>query len=214
MIGYISYVIGIIKNIFNPKTSLFAIIGADCKIGKQTTIHRFAKIKRASVIGDYTYVSCYSVLDNVHVGRFCSIADNCHIGMPTHDTHLLSTSPIFTLKNNAAKTSWVEKDQGDYESKQTIIGNDVWIASHALIMGGVTIGNGAVIAAGAVVTKDVPPFAIVGGIPAKIIKYRFSDDIIAHLENVQWWNQPVETLKSHLKDFLPASEDELLRLSF
>lgn len=81
------------------------------------------------------------------------------------------------------------------------MGNDVWIGSRVMVVGGVTIGDGAVIAAGAVVTKDVPPYAVVGGAPAKVIKYRFSEDIVKFLEELEWWNLPESELKKHIELF-------------
>ena len=81
------------------------------------------------------------------------------------------------------------------------LGNDVWVGSHVLINGGVTVGHGAVIGAGAVVVKDVPPYAIVGGVPAKIIRFRFSPEVIEKLLELQWWNLPDETLKEHIALF-------------
>ncbi len=85
--------------------------------------------------------------------------------------------------------------------KKAIVGNDVLIGSHALILGGVTIGNGAVVAAGAVVTKDVPPYAVVGGVPARVIKYRFSQEVIDELLDMHWWEWPEERRKENLGRF-------------
>ena len=82
-----------------------------------------------------------------------------------------------------------------------MVGNDVWVGSHVLINGGVTVGHGAVIGAGAVVVKDVPPYAIVGGVPAKVIRYRFSPDIIEKLLELEWWNLDDNTLKENIKFF-------------
>ena len=82
-----------------------------------------------------------------------------------------------------------------------IIGNDVWVAFGATILSGVKIGDGAVVAAGSVVTKDIPPYAIVGGVPAKVIKYRFDDEIIKSLQDIKWWDWDQETIKKRVGDF-------------
>lgn len=198
--GYLNFIKGIIKNLPNPKISCLSMIADNNQISKNVTIHRWSKIQ-LSTIDSYTYIANNTDIVNATIGRFCSIADFCRIGLPSHNPSLLSTSPIFTIARNAAKTSWVDKDVADFESKHVTIGNDVWIASHALIMGGLTIGDGAVIASGAIVTKDVPPYAIVGGIPAKVIRYRFSPEIIDQLLKLKWWNFPEERLKKHLSCF-------------
>ena len=98
---------------------------------------------------------------------------------------------------------WIEKDVFEHKSEEerVILGNDVWVGSHVLINGGVHIGNGACIAAGAVVVKDVPPYAIVGGVPAKIIRYRFPKEVIDRLESIQWWNLPIDILKQNIHLF-------------
>ena len=90
-----------------------------------------------------------------------------------------------------------------------VIGNDVWIGSKATVFGGVKVGNGAVIAAGAVVTKDVPPYAIAGGVPAHIIRYRFDEDKINRLEEIAWWNWDDDKIKRN-KAFFKANENEVL----
>lgn len=206
--NYLRYILGWLKSLLSPRISCLAQITPDSKIDKRACIHRFAKVKR-SIVGAYTYISNDTIFDNVRIGKFCSIADHCRVGMPWHDPSLISTSPIFVIKNNAVKSSWTELDHSDYESKPVEIGNDVWIASHVLIMGGLTIGDGAVIGAGAVVTKDVPPYAIVGGVPAKVIKYRFSKETIRKLMDLAWWNLPEATLKAHMSLFLSPSEEDI-----
>lgn len=89
---------------------------------------------------------------------------------------------------------------------KVVIGNDVWIGAYAKIVEGVRIGDGAVIAAGAVVTKDVPPYAIVGGVPAKIIKYRFEEKQIKQLLELKWWNKDIAWLKTHAEKFRDVQE--------
>lgn len=115
----------------------------------------------------------------------------------------VSTSPIFTQKINALQECWVENEVFTHKSKdeRVFIGNDVWVGSHVLVKGGVHIGNGACVAAGAVVVKDVPPYAIVGGVPAKVIRYRFSPEIIQRLLELEWWNMDEEMLKDNISFF-------------
>ncbi|KXU99901.1 acetyltransferase [Gluconobacter potus] len=125
------------------------------------------------------------------IGDYCSIGPGVTIILGNHRADLVSTYPFKTLSH-----FWPPADEGedDHSSKgDVIIGNDVWIGAHATIMSGVTIGDGAVIAAQALVTKSVPPYAIVGGNPAKVIRYRFSETVIARLLALAWWKWP-ETL--------------------
>lgn len=202
MFPIVHYIKGVVKNLFNANVSILAIVSASANIDKTVCIYRCVKIKKAS-IGAYTYIAAHTEIENATIGKFCSIADHCRIGMGAHTLKCLSTSPIFTQKINGCQTVWTEQNIGDKPllENTVLIGNDVWIGSHVLINGGIRIGDGAVIGAGAVVVKDVPPYAIVGGVPAKIIKYRFSEDIISKLKEVQWWNMPEAILKSRIKIF-------------
>lgn len=124
---------------------------------------------------------------HLKIGSFCSIAGGVKILLGgNHNTNAITTFPFYerlpgVVKNNETK--------GD-----VVIGSDVWLASDCLILSGVTIGHGAVVAARAVVTKDIPPYAIVGGNPAKIIRYRFSDDLIRELLSDPWWELPHEEI--------------------
>lgn len=149
-------------------------------------------------LGKFTYVNVNSVIySNVKVGRFCSIARNCEIGVAAHPVNYLSTHPFQfdrTIFKNSIPYQDIEK-VGWAPHKRTTIGNDVWVGAKAIINSGVTIGDGAIVGGGAVVTKNVPPYAIVGGIPAKIIKYRFSEEIISKLLALEWWNLDIDCLK-------------------
>lgn len=164
-----------------------------------------------SSIGAFTFSNGNSVFRYVNtIGRFCAISENVVIGLPEYDTKNLTTHPMFDIdsamyrsyyeySSNYPSYAVIKKNMRENRNKKhdkpVEIGNDVWIGKQALILRGVQIGDGAVIAAGAVVTKDVPPYAVVGGNPARIIKYRFEQSIIDRLEAVKWWDYGPEILK-------------------
>lgn len=194
------YIKGMVKNLFNPRISNFSFVSANNQIDPTVVVYRMAKIKGAS-IGRYSYIGNDTDVECADIGQFCSISDHCRIGMGGHTLGMLSTSPIFTEALNGTKTQWVAKDVHAAEDKRVIIGSDVWVGSHVLINGGVKVGHGAVIGAGAVVVKDVPPYAIVGGVPAKVIRYRFSPEIIQRLLELEWWNMDEKKLKDNISFF-------------
>lgn len=201
MKGKLHFVVGLFKNLFNPRISNLALVSANVRVDKTAYINRFVKAKHAS-IGRHSYIGANTDIEDAEIGNFCSIADHCRIGMAGHTLNCLSTSPIFTIAVNGCHEQWVEKDLFEEVTDQkAYIGNDVWIGSHVLIRGGVKVGNGAIIGAGAVVVKDIPPYAIAVGVPAKVIRYRFSEDVIAQLEELKWWNLPDEELKEHIALF-------------
>ena len=138
-------------------------------------------------VDDYSYISRNSYVKNTDIGKFCSIGPNFCSGLGIHPTNGVSTSPMFysTLKQNGFSLTEVNKV---VESKRVIIENDVFIGANVTILDGVRICNGAIIGAGAVVTKDIPPYAIAVGVPAKVVKYRFEYDQIEQLQEIEWWD--------------------------
>lgn len=170
----------------------------------ETSSKRLEKLIQKGLlsVGEYTYqwkslhIDIYAGSEaKVIIGKFCSISKNVRIIMGgIHPTNWVSTFPFRICFNLQGKyEDGMPTTRGD-----VIIGNDVWIGTGATILSGIKIGNGAVIATGAMVTKDVPDYAIVGGIPAKIIKYRFSEDKIVALKKIKWWNWDIEKIKNNV----------------
>lgn len=207
-----SYIKGLLRNLNNPAVSMLALIDNESNVDRFAKVNRFARLCKTSV-GRYSYLGINAWAIDAEIGQFCSIATDTYIGMAEHTVDRISTSPIFTEKHNATGHSWTDDDVFS-PFKHTIIGNDVWIGYRALVKGGVKIGNGAIVGAGAVVTKDVPPYAIVGGVPAKIIRSRFSDDVIEKLEELQWWNMDVDFLKKNISMFQGPENSLLHNVNF
>ncbi len=200
-----------LKNVFQ-KNIAFSSRVEYSKISPKAKIWRHCKVLH-STIDDYSYIGDHCRVIHAHIGKFCSIAgDYSQIGMGKHSLENISTSSIFTARNNGTDIKW--SDSTNYKEYDDIyIGNDVWIGSSVKIMPGVHIGNGAVIGAGAIVSKDVPPYAIVGGVPAKIIRYRFPDEVIHQLEELKWWGFPDDVLIKNIKFFQePLKLDNLKQL--
>ena len=166
----------------------------ECKnvIGRYSSFS--GKIGRGSYIGEKCSI-------RGEIGRFCSIGNNVRVIIGIHPTDkFVSTHPCFYSTRKQAGFTYVSEDRFPEikyadDKKHVVIGNDVWVGEGASIMGGVIIGDGAVIAAGALVNKDVPPYTIVGGVPAKKIRVRFSEEQIDSLIKIKWWDFPESEIK-------------------
>lgn len=198
-IRYLSTIFSL-KKLRYKYVSPFAIWDSRTEFTPLSAVRRGAKLCNVK-LGDYSSIGINSKVFNAVIGKFSVIAREAYVGVGPHPTTYLTPHSIF-YKNNpwGFHPEWVEKIEYD-ENPISHIGNDVWIGTRAIIMDGVTIGDGAIVAAGAVVTKDIPPYAIVGGVPAKIIRYRFSDDIIDKLLTLKWWEMTDEEITQRVKIF-------------
>lgn len=178
---------------------------------RRCEIHKTAKVDCKCALTDvslgrYTYVGSGSDITCTTVGSFCSIAGGCQIGGGEHPLNTVSTSPAFLRGRNILRKNF--SNIAYEEAKPVTIGNDVWIGANAYIRGGVTIGSGAVIGAHAVVTKDVRPYEIVAGCPAKPLRRRFDDETVEKLLALNWWDWSDEKLQAMGQHF--GSPEDLL----
>ena len=182
-----------------PTCKILAFVPYHCVLGKSVVISKGCVIQDGVAIGDFTFLNNDVVLGTnaKSIGKFCSISHGAKIGLGPHPHSSVSTSPVFySHKRGFVSTStYSHLEEGGY----TVIENDVLIGANALVMAGIKIGNGAIIGSGSVVTKDIPPYAIAVGNPAKVIRYRFTDDIIEDLEKSRWWDLEAELLKSKIE---------------
>ena len=181
------------------------------------TIHKGTRF--VGHMGYGSYIGCDSDI-NAKIGRYCSISGKVTVVNGFHPTcDFVSTHPAFFSPTAQAgftyskEVLFTEVKYVDRDNRYAVeIGNDVWIGFGVTILAGVRIGNGAVIAAGAVVTKDIPAYAVVGGIPAKVIKYRFSPEDIAFLCDFKWWDKPVDWIKDNSCAFCDIKKLKRLRI--
>jgi chloramphenicol O-acetyltransferase type B len=166
----------------------------NCRLGEKVRISKHSYCYNTQ-IGSYSYLSGYNLVGNSKIGKFCSIGLFVSIGPGQHPTNtFVSTSPVFYSLNKPT----FSKCQAYAETGEVEIGNDVWIGSNAVVLDGVKIGHGAIVAAGAVVNKDVAPYTIVGGVPAKYIKDRFSKEQISQLLSSKWWERNEEWFEKNI----------------
>lgn len=182
------------------RISPLAYVAPDCRFEGPSYIDRFCNIQRTEM-GRFSYIGYSSTVYGARIGRFCSVASGVRIGLGIHPVDHVSTSPVFYSAQNVFGKNWVGDQHQEPEYREVVIGHDVWIGANAMVMGGVTIGHGAIVAAGAVVTKDVEPYSIVGGVPAKLIKHRFPPEMAKAIESSAWWDAEEALLKMGARVF-------------
>lgn len=176
---------------------------------KKSSIHKTSKVEAGSQIVNtlmdkHSFCGYDCDISNCKIGSFTSIANGVVIGGGFHPIYWVGTSPVFYEGRDSVKAKFSEFKRD--EVKIAHIGHDVWIGRNALIKQVVIIGNGAVVGMGSVVTKDVAPYAIVGGNPAKLIRYRFSYEIIEELIASKWW----ELQENELREYATYVKDPAL----
>ena len=184
------------ESVIEPTVKLREVtIGRCCEVLGDTAIE-YAEL------GDYSYLGPGCMIAAAQIGRFCAIAAQVRIGAPNHpldrpSQHRFTYCPEYYTADAQRDHDFFRQRRAD----RVLIGNDVWIGHAVIVMPGVKVGDGAVLAAGAVVTRDVAPYTIVGGVPARQIRERFNRTIAAQLSQIAWWNWPTETIWQRLPEF-------------
>jgi len=182
-----------------------------CRLGQYTAIAERVILREVKV-GDFTYFERHAEGIYATIGKFCSIAANTRINALEHPveritTHKLSYRPNEYFRYRGIDAAFLERRR----AKHVTIGNDVWIGHGAVVLPGVRVGNGAVIGANAVVTRDVEPYTIVAGAPARVIRRRFEAEVAEMLQSLAWWDWPLDRLFEAVPDMQTLSVEEFLR---
>jgi phosphonate metabolism protein (transferase hexapeptide repeat family) len=183
----------------------------DCVLGRHTVVGVRVVLAECE-LGDYSYMSRGSEAIYASIGKFTAIASNVRINALNHPMNRVSQHNITYRPNEYFPHAKIDKSFREYrQSQRVVIGHDVWIGHGAIILPGVSIGHGAVIGAGTVVTKDVEPYAVTAGVPAKRIKWRFPKSIRTRMIKLAWWDWDEEKLASAILDMQQLTPAEFLK---
>ena len=182
------------------------------RLSRRAYVDSFTSLGAFVAVGEGSKLICSSLgtasycirsrITNTAVASFTSIGPDTIIGgLASHPLRMISTHPVFYSPHPRISLSFSPETRFSDEVKRTFLGNDVWVGARATVLSGVSVGNGAVLAAGSVVTRDVPPYSIMGGVPAREIGKRFTAEVIAELLDWQWWHLPLSVLARAAESF-------------
>lgn len=181
-----------------------------CRLGRHVAIGERVVLREVSV-GDYSYFERHGEAIYTQIGKFCSIAANVRINALEHPLERVTTHKITYRPNEYFKFLGLDRDFRERRrAKRVVVGNDVWIGHGAVVMPGVTLGDGAVVGANAVVTRDVAPYTVVAGAPARPLRARFAPEVAARLSALAWWDWPAEKLAEAIPDMQALAVEAFL----
>ncbi|MEM6382778.1 MAG: DapH/DapD/GlmU-related protein [Pseudomonadota bacterium] len=193
----------------SPTVHPEAEVGPDCILGRWTEVGRRTQIE-ASTLGDYSYITEDGHVMATKIGKFCSIANGVRLNPGNHPTWRASQHHAF-YRSHAYDLGEDDEDFFKWRRANPVtIGHDVWIGHGVTVTAGITVGTGAVIGAGAVVTRDVEPYAVVGGVPARVLKRRFSPEQGERLMRIAWWDWSHQKLRNALRDIRTMDVDTFI----
>lgn len=201
----------LIKNVLDMPKRLFNNIALFCVlqeslVDKTAAICSGVRFYRGK-LGKYSYIGNNSFVIDTDIGNFTSISTDCYIGGTSHPMDWVSTSPVFHKWENIMKKNFARHEFEIF--KRTTIGNDVWIGNRVMIKAGVRIADGAVVGMGSIVTKDIGPYEIWAGNPARLIRKRFNDETINKLMKIEWWKWDDQHIEKYAQYF--TSPKNLIR---
>lgn len=184
----------------------FAVV-RDSALSAYTNLAHHADLYNVRV-GTRTSIGRYTIIRNAELGKYCAISWNVTIGADQHPTERISGSAAFFQK----RFELVDKDTSKGNVAKCYIGNDVLIGAGSIVKAGVTIGDGAIIGAGSVVVKDVEPYSVVGGNPARVLKFRFAPEMVSKLQEIKWWDMADRDIKRNIALFQKPLNHDILNL--